>query len=461
MALSKYAQKLQDYLKMYNLLAGQYKTRVNNKVASIGDGKGLFSEVLEELILEEGDGVALAIAIEADIINTLWDQFNKYGDGLSDFVLANLNAFNVLNGITVSVTTQGVTGITGAAEVTNITCLADVSDSLNGKYFTINSPSTAYYVWYKTSGGSLSDPAVGGKTGIQVSVATNATAAQVATATALAIDGLAAFVSPAPTTAVITVTNAVFGVSTDATAGNISFGISVTTQGVNTVSAVAEVTNVTLSHDVNNSLNGKYFLLNSPSTSYYVWFKTSGTIESLDPTIAGKTGIKVNIATNATATQVAIATAAAIDLLATFATPVPSTPTITVTNSVTGATVDAVGDGLAVTPTNFIMSQGSLVGFNTLGASADNSDNAITVTWVNNAGTGNALASDKAYAVWYNVTQNYWDSAANIAARSAGTMTIPETAMNTSDVLQVYVAFRKLNGTLVSASQRVQVTVAA
>ncbi len=455
MALSKYAQKLQDYLQMYNLLAVEYKTSVNNKVAAIGNGKGLFKDVLKELIQEEGEPYSLALTLEDDIIAPLWNQFNHYNDGTADFVLANLDAFNVNPGVSVNITTQGVTGV---AEVTQITCIADVSNSLDGKYFTINSPTVEYYVWYNTSGGSAVNPSIVGKTGIEVAITTGATAAQVATATAATIDNLAAFVCPVPSTAVITVTNAVTGAATNAANVDAGISVNITTQGV---TGVAEVTQITLSADVDDSLNGKYFLLNSPTVSYYVWWKTSGTIESLDPELEDKTGIKVNISTNATAAQVATATAAAIDALAAFSVPVPGAAVITVTNAVTGATVDAVGDGVVVTPGNFVMSQGDLLGFEGHSAIADNSSNTITVTWSDNTGDDNALEDDRAYAVWYNVTQDYWDFASDVADRGDETMSLSDTVMNTSDVLHVYIAFRSADGLLVSASDRIGTTVVA
>jgi hypothetical protein len=45
-------------------------------------------------------------------------------------------------------------------EVTYIDTVADSTNSLNGKYFFLWSATdaTKYYVWYKTSGGSVLDP---------------------------------------------------------------------------------------------------------------------------------------------------------------------------------------------------------------------------------------------------------------------------------------------------------------
>ncbi len=59
-----------------------------------------------------------------------------------------------------------------------------------GEYFKVSSPSTDYYVWYNIDGGS-SDPAVAGRTGIAVHIATGDTAEQVAQKTQAAIDAVA------------------------------------------------------------------------------------------------------------------------------------------------------------------------------------------------------------------------------------------------------------------------------
>jgi hypothetical protein len=71
-------------------------------------------------------------------------------------------------------------------ETTCVETVADSSGSLDGTFFTLNSPDTEYYVWYDT--GSATDPAPAGKTGIAVSITADDTAAAVATATATAID---------------------------------------------------------------------------------------------------------------------------------------------------------------------------------------------------------------------------------------------------------------------------------
>lgn len=129
-----------------------------------------------------------------------------------------------------------VPGTGGTAEVTDVTTVADVADSLNNTYFNLYSARdvTAYYVWYNTGAGV--DPAIVGKTGIEVVITTGDTANAVATATRAALTAVADFVITGATNHAI-VTNASVGATTDASDGLVptGFTILVTTQGVTPV----------------------------------------------------------------------------------------------------------------------------------------------------------------------------------------------------------------------------------
>jgi len=70
-------------------------------------------------------------------------------------------------------------------DVSQFTCVA-ASSITAGQYFTINTVSTEYYVWYKKDN-SGTDPAPSGKTGILVNILTADTASEVATKTLEAI----------------------------------------------------------------------------------------------------------------------------------------------------------------------------------------------------------------------------------------------------------------------------------
>lgn len=124
---------------------------------------------------------------------------------------------------------------TAVAEVSTVTCSADVAGSLNNKYFLLSNATDAinYYVWFNVNSAGV-DPALSGKTGVVVTLATGATASTVATAVAAAVDALAGFTASAAST-VVTITNASTGGATDIAAGNSGFTVAVTTQGVGAV----------------------------------------------------------------------------------------------------------------------------------------------------------------------------------------------------------------------------------
>ncbi len=135
--------------------------------------------------------------------------------------------------------TQGTANPT-AYEVTQVTTVADVSGSLGGKYFTLNAPNsgTAYYVWIDVDNGSV-DPAVAGKTGVEVDIAQDATQGQVGDAVQAAVDALAAFTATDDNGGVVTITAVAKGPATDATAGDSGFAILVTTQGLLSTVAIS------------------------------------------------------------------------------------------------------------------------------------------------------------------------------------------------------------------------------
>lgn len=129
-------------------------------------------------------------------------------------------------------TTTNTYTFVGATEVTDVQCVADSSGSLNDTYFYLFSArdEVEYYVWYNVSSGGT-DPAISGKIGIEVAIATNDGANTVASATQTAIDALSDF-GASVSTDTVTITNAKNGNTTDASdAGSTGFTITVTTQG--------------------------------------------------------------------------------------------------------------------------------------------------------------------------------------------------------------------------------------
>lgn len=120
---------------------------------------------------------------------------------------------------------------------------------------------------------------------------------------------------------------------------------------------VSEVSKVTTVADVAGSLNSKYFLLDSPTTDYYVWYNINAA--GVDPLVPGRTGVMVAGATGATANTLATATAAAIDPLAAFSATALAA-VVTITDAAAGDVPDT-SDGTAATGFTFsTFTQGQL-----------------------------------------------------------------------------------------------------
>lgn len=113
--------------------------------------------------------------------NTFNDSYNvAIGHQAARNVVTNSN-------ISIGYRTYGGDAYTASHETTRITAVADVSGSLAGKYFSISSTTTTYWLWYQVSGSGTAPTPSGGETLVQVTIATNDTAATVASATVTAL----------------------------------------------------------------------------------------------------------------------------------------------------------------------------------------------------------------------------------------------------------------------------------
>ncbi len=130
------------------------------------------------------------------------------------------------------------TAIVADAEETDIVCEADVDSSLNNKFFYISSPTVDYYVWFNV-GAAGTDPAISGRTGVEVAIAVDAANTEVATAAQVALNALAAFTVAAPTVATLTVVNVATGLCNKPTNGNTGWS---TEPDITTYGAVTDTT---------------------------------------------------------------------------------------------------------------------------------------------------------------------------------------------------------------------------
>ena len=117
------------------------------------------------------------------------------------------------------------------AQIVHLTAHADVAGSLNNTYFLINSTTSAYYVWFNVNGAGT-DPAVPGRDGVEVDLATGANAAAVAAAIKTALDAVLG--TPFTVTrslAVLTITCVVGGNASPASDGAVPTGFTISTTG--------------------------------------------------------------------------------------------------------------------------------------------------------------------------------------------------------------------------------------
>jgi len=129
-------------------------------------------------------------------------------------------------------------------------------------------------------------------------------------------------------------------------------------------------------------------------------------------------------------------------------------------NAFISANIDAFNSSGVPTLANIIISRGSLLlpAFGT--PTGSNGSPNVTITWANNAGTGNALASDELFALIINTdtqetaTMSYGD------IRSAGTAVVALPGnLTTGDEISCFYAFRRADGTLVSDTHYATFTV--
>lgn len=121
--------------------------------------------------------------------------------------------------------------IKGVAQVITATTVADVANSLNGKYFLVDTPEEDFYIFYKTSAGVLSDPMIADRSAIRVDINTGDTANQVAIRTRDAIASEVNRFTTSASTNVVTISNIDQGIAAAPNAGTSGFSVAIVTKG--------------------------------------------------------------------------------------------------------------------------------------------------------------------------------------------------------------------------------------
>jgi hypothetical protein len=196
------------------------------------------------------------------------------------------------------------------AQIETVTTTADTAGSLNNNYFDLYSANgNEYYVWLNVNSAGT-DPAVAGKTGIQVPLATGATAPTVATAIAAQINVVASsYFTASALGNIVTINHVIAGVATPAFDINTPFTFAVTTAGTDG-----------LSHAISSDVYTVTFSSGNPSTYLSVGDKIyltgftpeSGTLDGLQ-TVAAVTSTTLSINTENVTGPVAVGASAKIE----------------------------------------------------------------------------------------------------------------------------------------------------
>jgi len=104
-------------------------------------------------------------------------------------------------------------------------------------------------------------------------------------------------------------------------------------------------------------------------------------------------------------------------------------------------------DGGLITPADLVISQGTVGGVVDMEGVTNAGADTVTITWTDNTGEGDSLATDIFHGVIYNTTKDEAISVTADVARSVETkvMATPDTWAD-ADVKELYGAFRKADG---------------
>lgn len=225
---------------------------------------------------------------------------------IADYDLGTIPKISISNGDV----TNTYSFITGQQEIVEITTVADVANSLNSKYFLIDSVDNSYYVYFETT--TAVDPAVPNRTGIKVTIPTGASANTVASRLK---DKLSTYLTDFIVSValnVVEVVNYTVGATPDSADFNTGFSFLNTQQGRGE-RVQPEITQIQAIAAASFTIAGPadYFTINTTldRQRYYVWFNIGAVT---DPAPANKVGLEVVLGGGETAAQVADLIAAAL-----------------------------------------------------------------------------------------------------------------------------------------------------
>jgi len=121
-------------------------------------------------------------------------------------------------------------------------------------------------------------------------------------------------------------------------------------------------------------------------------------------------------------------------------------------NAFVSENIDTFVADVFTTYANFFSQRGSLLGVVVSGIVATAGGNTITVSWTDNSGQADALATDKMVFTVYNATQDYWIVDAENDVRNGSPYAIPDAVMANGDALKCYTGTSRPNISKVSDS---------
>lgn len=325
----------------------------------------------DNIILVEGEiGSAQEVPVSGIIDATLSRSF--YKDVSSDFTI---NSFlNFTEGLTVFLKIKNTN--LDVKEVTSISVPSPTAIG-NSSYFLINSANNVneYYVWADFDGFGV-DPAIGGRTGVRVLTSSGLPEKTDLTLPAASLIGTGQhfFINSALDAQQYYVWFNKDGNGGDPLLGPARTGIQIAITSSETPDQVALKVQAALDTAVG---------LDATVLSNVVSVTTSSIGTCTDASNISVAGLNVSVTQQGkiadTATQFAVKVAAALDALADFVVPVPTTPTLTVTNDDFGFTDDAVDGNMGVGLVILVDIQGSgqiIVSF-PVGSAIDETSTAI------------------------------------------------------------------------------------
>ena len=103
--------------------------------------------------------------------------------------------------------------------------------------------------------------------------------------------------------------------------------------------------------------------------------------------------------------------------------------------------IDAFGPESLISPSTFYSARGVLSGIRDVVLGTSSGANSIILTWTDNSGIGDALATDLLAVAWYDETTGKWKFEATTVTRATEEATIPDPDLTIGDVLHAYPFF--------------------